>query len=298
MSESDQIINEFLQDAAPGEIKDVINDLNVILNDSSVLQSIKASLQSAVSSENGSSSSSSDNAENFQLISLPNADKLSIISKYNARGSKFYDSQLDKLFNVKFLENEAIDVEDSGSGSGGDGGSDGASEEEKEFGKLTKSLQNYVAEHYPIDASQKKLAYDIIQPDENKDEFIITFINTKYNPSNFINGKWLSHYKYNQADGTLAGNVHVDIHYYEDGNVRLKTSKKVEETGVGSLEELIVAIKQNEEQFEKLLNKKFLKLNEVDFKSLRRQLPVTRSKINWGKAIGNYRLGRDVNNQS
>ena len=42
----------------------------------------------------------------------------------------------------------------------------------------------------------------------------------------------------------------------------------------------------------------FNNLNQKSFKNLRRLLPVTRSKINWGSAIGNYRLGSDVINKS
>ena len=126
-------------------------------------------------------------------------------------------------------------------------------------------------------------------------EIAIALINTKRNASNFINGTWVSAYKYNSETGVLKGNISIDVHYFEDGNVRLKTSKSVESSVAAEASEIITLIKKEEESYELALNKKFLKLNEVDFKSLRRPLPVTRAKVNWGKAIGNYRLGKDVN---
>lgn len=86
----------------------------------------------------------------------------------------------------------------------------------------------------------------------------------------------------------------VDVHYYEDGNVRLLTTKPVmasisSESASTIVREIAVAEKKYQEE----LNKGFNNLSEGAFKGLRRQLPITRQKIEWDKIAG-YRLGQDI----
>lgn len=84
------------------------------------------------------------------------------------------------------------------------------------------------------------------------------------------------------------------MHYFEDGNVRLKTRKEV---GIVDAKEPLLVINKiamAESKYQEGVNLAFIGLNEGSFKALRRQLPVTRSKMNWGKSIGNYRLGKGM----
>lgn len=87
----------------------------------------------------------------------------------------------------------------------------------------------------------------------------------------------------------------MDVHYYEDGNVRLLTTHAVdvEVPGGGSATEVVKAIAKKEKEYQEKLNDAFGLLSEGAFKSLRRQLPITRQKIDWDK-IGSYRLGQQV----
>ncbi len=107
---------------------------------------------------------------------------------------------------------------------------------------------------------------------------------------NYWTGSWRS--KYDLQTGK--GEINIDVHYYEDGNVRLQTLQNVEI----DISSPISSIKQVETKIQLSLNKQFANLNEAVFKQLRRQLPVTRSKINWGKAIGNYKLGKLTSSSS
>lgn len=84
------------------------------------------------------------------------------------------------------------------------------------------------------------------------------------------------------------------MHYYEDGNVRLMTNKPVTAsvssgTGAGIAKEIAGA----ERKYQEELNRGFTNLSEGAFKGLRRQLPVTRQKIEWDK-VASYRLGQDI----
>lgn len=56
---------------------------------------------------------------------------------------------------------------------------------------------------------------------------------------------------------------------------------------------MIRKIASVEKGYQEELNRAFVAMNEQSFKGLRRQLPVTRQKVEWEK-VGGYRLGSDL----
>jgi capping protein alpha len=87
----------------------------------------------------------------------------------------------------------------------------------------------------------------------------------------------------------LSGSIKVDVHYYEDGNVRMSTSKAVEVANASGADAVVREIAKAENKFQEELNRAFVQLAEGSFKGLRRQLPVTRQRVEWEK-IGGYRV--------
>lgn len=153
---------------------------------------------------------------------------------------------------------------------------------------LVKSLSTHTSEHYP----KSSLG---VYPTEDDSQLAIVTVANKYSPSNYWNGRWRSSYIYVPSSGSLSGTIKVDVHYYEDGNVRLLTKKDVS-ASVGanaSASEIVRQIATAEKKYQEDLNKAFGSLSEGAFKSLRRQLPITRQKIEWEKISG-YRLGQDI----
>jgi capping protein alpha len=77
--------------------------------------------------------------------------------------------------------------------------------------------------------------------------------------------------------------------------VRLLTNKDVSlnVSAGASASEIVRQIATAEKKYQEDLNKAFGSLSEGAFKSLRRQLPITRQKIEWEKISG-YRLGQDI----
>jgi capping protein alpha len=92
----------------------------------------------------------------------------------------------------------------------------------------------------------------------------------------------------------VTGQIQVDVHYYEDGNVALNTNKPIS-VSVPSLsaESIISRIAAAERDYQENLNRAFVQMAEGAFKNLRRQLPITRQKVEWEK-VGGYRLGQDI----
>lgn len=76
--------------------------------------------------------------------------------------------------------------------------------------------------------------------------------------------------------------------------MRLQTKKSVDESvSAGTSAAIVRAIAGVEKRYQEELNKAFLGLSEGAFKGLRRQLPVTRQKVEWEK-ITSYRVGQDI----
>lgn len=103
---------------------------------------------------------------------------------------------------------------------------------------------------------------------------------------------------YDTGSKSLSGKIRVQVHYYEDGNVSLNTEKEVMETGVGaSGPEIVRKIAAVEKAYQEELNRALVSMNEGAFKSLRRQLPVTRQKVEWERVRG-YNLGGDLKGEA
>lgn len=148
---------------------------------------------------------------------------------------------------------------------------------------LLKALDAAAAEHFPSSAIG-------VYPADDDAAVALVLVANKYSPQNFWNGRWRSTYIYTPASGTLRGTVKADVHYYEDGNVRMSTSKQSEvHVASGSGDSIVREISKAENKFQENLNRSFTALAEGSFKGLRRQLPVTRQRVEWEK-IGGYRV--------
>lgn len=112
----------------------------------------------------------------------------------------------------------------------------------------------------------------------------------------FRNGRFRAIYQapITSSSTTVTGNIHVDVHYYEDGNVALNTNKPISISIPSvSAESIISRIATAERDYQEELNRAFVRMAEGAFKGLRRQLPITRQKIEWEKVSG-YKLGKSL----
>lgn len=157
--------------------------------------------------------------------------------------------------------------------------------------ELHDSLSRYVAEHFPSSAGLGVFP----QPDQT---IAVVIVDSKYSASNYWNGRWRSWYLLDTSNTpcSVNGSVELDVHYFEDGNVRLTTRKEVGFTvkDAADVVDVVTQIAKRESEYQEEVNRALVGLNEGAFKALRRQLPVTRAKMNWGSALGNYRLGKDI----
>ncbi|RDA93889.1 hypothetical protein CP533_4504 [Ophiocordyceps camponoti-saundersi (nom. inval.)] len=215
------------------------------------------------------------NEEQLVAVKPQGSSQPVLVSPYNSLGDgRYYDVESSTSF---AFDHKASAVQ-----------SHALEGEQADLAKSTlKSLGSYVKEHFA------SAAYGVY-PIESDSKLAVVIVASKYSPNNFWNGRWRSVYTFDPASGSIEGSIKVDVHYYEDGNVRLLTEKPVSAsvasgTGAGIIKE----VSGLEKKYQDELNRSFVKLSEGAFKGLRRQLPVTRQKIEWDK-VASYRLGQDI----
>ena len=161
---------------------------------------------------------------------------------------------------------------------------------------MQKSLATHFAEHYPpqpTSHASSGSAYTIGRDPETGD-IAILLTATKASPQNFISGRWRTTLLYNPNSHSLKGTLSAQVHYYEDGNVALNTTKQVAETNAGSTgAEVVRTVAKLEKTYQEEVNRALVGLNEGSFRGLRRQLPVTRQRVEWEKVRG-YSLGDNL----
>lgn len=112
-------------------------------------------------------------------------------------------------------------------------------------------------------------------------------VGDRFQPENMRNGQW--HSSWRITNHKAIGHIKVIVHYFEDGNVQLNTDRIVELEWDGSsydsleakAQALVEKIRDKEDTVQLAINESYLQLSEATFKKLRRQLPVTRSKVDW-----------------
>ncbi|KAK3692837.1 putative F-actin-capping protein [Podospora appendiculata] len=261
MSPSTSIISSFVEGAPPGEVH-----IKALTGSSPHLI---AELGPAFRKYN---------EEQFATVKLPGGSRNVVITSHGSLGDgRYFDVESATSFAFDHATQKASAVQSHVL--------DGA---QADLVKSTlKALSTYMSEHFP------NAAYGVY-PTENDSKIAIVIVANKYSPNNFWNGRWRSLYIFDPSSGALEGAVKVDVHYYEDGNVRLLTNKPVAASVSSSTGSAIIReISLGEKKYQEELNRSFTSLSEGAFKGLRRQLPVTRQKIEWDK-VASYRLGQDI----
>ncbi|KAI9778312.1 MAG: F-actin-capping protein subunit alpha, partial [Candelina submexicana] len=261
------VVSSFIEGAPPGELSDVVNDIKALtVDEPDLLRSLGPAFQKY-------------NEEQLATVKLPGSSQQVIVSSHNALGNnRYYDVESQSSFEIDHSTQKVSGVQSHTL----------ESSHSELIKSLINSLSTHVKEHYP---SASYGAYPI----EKDSAIAILLVANKYSPNNFWNGRWRSLYIYNPDTSSLSGSIKVDVHYYEDGNVRLITNKPVSTSLSSTLSasDIIKQIASIEKKYQEELNRAFGSLSEGAFKGLRRQLPVTRQKIEWDKISG-YRLGQDI----
>eukprot|EP01135_Chromosphaera_perkinsii_P008083 Nk52_evm1s1128 gene=Nk52_evmTU1s1128 len=281
-AEKVKIAKGFIEDAPPGEFNEVYNDVKVLFDDDELLNS---ECQDAFGKHN---------KEQFLPVKLDGQlHKVLVTEAGEVEGNKYLDPRSKQKFTFEHLCRVVTNVEPFEVGN---------AQCESFRGAVDEAMFKYISNHYPKGVTT---VYGDMK-DESKMCITVCIEGHKYNPNNFWNGRWRSQWSVtfseNETSAFVQGWMKVKVHYYEDGNVQLETSKTVREPiNCQSPEELatnfatIVASCEN--AYQTTISENYGILSDSIFKSLRRQLPVTRSKLDWNKIL-NYKVGQELGNKA
>ncbi|OJJ43944.1 hypothetical protein ASPZODRAFT_101689 [Penicilliopsis zonata CBS 506.65] len=261
------IASSFIEGAPPGELADVVADVKALTaDDPSVISSIAPAFQRY-------------NEQQLATVKLPGASQEVVISEFNKLDDgRYFDVESSTSFDFDHVTQKASNAQSYVL----------ESKNEDLIKSLLKALGKHASEHYP------SCSYGVY-PTENDSAVAMVLVANRYSPNNFWNGRFRSVYQFPvSSSSTVTGKIQVDVHYYEDGNVALNTTKPIS-ISIPSLsaESVISRIAAAERDYQEDLNRAFVQLADGAFKGLRRQLPITRQKVEWEK-VGGYRLGQDI----
>jgi len=158
---------------------------------------------------------------------------------------------------------------------------------------LQRRLQDYVKSYYPGDNA----AVGVFAVN-GRINVVIT--GERINLKNFWSGKWTSNWNVTINDGnaTITGDTKIHVHYFEDGNLQMQTSKAVPAASFAFnsdntlFDKIASHIQVNETGLQSGLEEMYTNMNNETFRSLRRIMPVTRTKMDWN--VNSTRMIRQV----
>lgn len=279
------IASNFILHAPPGEFHEVFNDVRLLFKDDSLLK------------EGCAKAFAQYHKDQFTPAKIEGVEKPTLITPFNDLGQgRFSDPRTQKSFKFDNLRKETSEIQTFSPNSD-------TQKAEPLRSAVQSAFDSYAQNHYK---SGTVAVFPVATPNASDIVLACCLEAHQFQPKNFHNGRWRSQWTVTVSPNAnrveLKGLIRVQVHYYEEGNVQLVSSKEVEKkisfnTAEAALAKEIVKVISDEESiYHTAVSENYATMSETTFKALRRQLPVTRAKFEWNKIL-NYKIGAELKPQ-
>jgi len=278
-NEKIKIISGFMGLCPPGEFNEVFNDCRVLVGNDDLLKRAAASTIAEYHM---------DQLTPCAVEGLPHK---CLVTHFNALPeNRYYDPREGVSFRFDHYKREAVDAQPMDANNPDTAALRSA---------LDECWSAYCLAHYKHGVSA---VFD--QSDDEKQEFILCIEDHQFQSHNYWNGRWRGIWTVSLQDShaSVKGTIKVQVHYYEDGNVQLQATKNeelsvnLENDNLALAQSVVNAIRNAESNYQDSINENYKWMNDKTFKALRRNLPLTRSKIDWQKILS-YRVASEISNK-
>jgi capping protein (actin filament) muscle Z-line, alpha len=261
------IVGHFLVSAPPGEIKEIESDIRrLVLIDVVKEVEVKEKYKQ-------------HNVKHLTVSKTPGGTLLLICDIGEIAQDIYCDPTTQKLWS---FDHKTLLF--SVSGRTADPTSFNAMEETRE--SLQNMMNSYIRKQYKNTNSVMATAA-VFCKDNNALEILVS--GAASDLRNYWSGAWRTRYSVNILDGyaDISGNCDIFAHYFEDGNVQMRTMENFETKILPFSEKnllgcsIVDEIRSYESALHSSLRKLYAEMARFTFKDMRRILPITKQKFDW-----------------
>jgi capping protein alpha len=279
MSDPHTIASSFLKAAPPGEFNEVFTDVKGILAD-------RAHIFDSARTEEAHRNYNTD-----QMIAIDSGDhKFLVTSGTSVGGNAYFDSQTVEVHEVDHINQKVVSTKPS---------SEHDTEVEPWRAAMFFEVDNYVKNFFPTGTCA-------VTGSRDGGQFVLAIgISAHlFNSRSFYNGRWRSVWTVKFSPGAssdLNGKIRANVHFFEGGNVQLKTDADKSKRGIPAqnaqqlAQNIVGSIGALEADWQNQFENLFDNMGQTTYKGLRRALPMDCRVIGprWGM-IQSYKLGQDL----
>jgi capping protein alpha len=268
-----QIAKHYLLSSPPGQFTEVLADVKNIVSDEILNEDVSQTFARVV------------NLRQARIVSTPNGQKALIVPAAEVEPEVFFEPVEGSTFRVDHLclSTDAV------------GQSEQNADETQE--KLRRAIQSRLNSYVKSAMVTDMAAGGAYHKDGG---IFIVIAGERSNLKSFWSGKFQSQWNVTVDGSTarLSGESKIHVHYFEDGNLQMQTSKSFPAETLNWKNEVELAdaiftrIQAFENALQNGLDDMYTNMNNETFKSMRRIMPITKTKMDWN--LNAVRMVRQV----